>query len=428
MFDLMLDGSEWIKPSAGLPIVQWSLLLALAAAAGHLLQRYWNLPKVLGYTAVGALAGFSGYTAAAWPLSGIAQFLIELGVSIMLFEAGGRLTLRWFRHNPMLLVQSVAEALVTYLAALWLLKSFAVDAALQAPLALLLTVASPCVLMRVVSDLRASGPVTERGITLAALNAFYVLILGGVMARVLGSTEAKVGVGAMLASAALLLFSSALIGGLLALALRRALDWMSPSSENTAVMQLGLIAAGAALASHFGGSAPLAALLAGVLLKALYPRPWTWPRQFGTASAILTILMFVLVAMAAAQAPWHWTQWSTWALIAAAIIVRPLARLAALALARFGSGASTRQTLWVTLTLTPMSAIALLLLSQFAEFAPALGAQLAAVALPLILLLEVLGALAAAYALRRADEVGPAHASPNRQEPDTTPKEEHDGA
>lgn len=426
MFDLLLDGSEWIKPSAGLPIVQWSLLLALAAAAGHLLQRYWNLPKVLGYTAVGALAGFSGYTAASWPLNGIAQFLIELGVSIMLFEAGGRLTLRWFRHNPMLLVQSVAEALITFLAALWLLKWFAVDAALQAPLALLLTVASPCVLMRVVSDLRASGPVTERGILLSALNAFYVLILGGMMARVLGSSETNLG--AMLASAALLLFSSALVGGLLALALRRALAWMSPSSENTAVLQLALIAAGTALASHFGGSAPLAALLAGVLLKALYPRPWTWPRQFGTASAILTILMFVLVAMAAAQAPWHWTQWSTWALIAAAIIVRPLARLAALALAKFGSGASMRQVLWVTLTLTPMSAIALLLLSQFAQFAPALGAQLAAIALPLILLLEVLGALAAAYALQRANEAGPAHASPSRQEPEPTPKEERDGA
>ena len=40
MIDLMLNWSEWIKPSAGLPTVQWALLLALAAAAGHLLQRY----------------------------------------------------------------------------------------------------------------------------------------------------------------------------------------------------------------------------------------------------------------------------------------------------------------------------------------------------------------------------------------------------
>src|SRR6218665_3046155 len=126
MIDLMLHWSEWIKPSAGLPTVQWALLLALASAAGHLLQRYLNLPKVLGYSIVGALAGFSGYTDASWPLDGIAQFMVELGLSIVLFEAGGRLSLRWFRHNPMLLAQSLGEAVLTYLAVWWVLHLFGV--------------------------------------------------------------------------------------------------------------------------------------------------------------------------------------------------------------------------------------------------------------------------------------------------------------
>jgi hypothetical protein len=36
---------------------------------------------------------------------------------------------------------------------------------------------------------------------------------------------------------------------------------MSPTSENTAILLSRLIAAGTALAAHFGGSAPLAALL-----------------------------------------------------------------------------------------------------------------------------------------------------------------------
>jgi NhaP-type Na+/H+ and K+/H+ antiporter len=85
LFDLMFHWSEWIKPSAGLPTVQWALLLAVAAAMGHALQRRWGLPKVLGYSMVGALAGFSGYTTVNWPLDGIAQFLIELGLSIVLF-------------------------------------------------------------------------------------------------------------------------------------------------------------------------------------------------------------------------------------------------------------------------------------------------------------------------------------------------------
>jgi Kef-type K+ transport system membrane component KefB len=401
MIDLMLNWSEWIKPSAGLPTVQWSLLLALAAAAGHLLQRYLGLPKVLGYSAVGALAGFSGYTTASWPLDGIAQFMVELGLSIVLFEVGGRLSLRWLRHNPMLLAQSLGEALATYLATWWVLQLFGVDEALQVPLALLMVATAPTVLMRVASDLRASGPVTDRVITLAALNTFYVLALGGVMARLLGRSEATLA--DAIYPVILLVVASVLVGALLAYALRKALQLMSPTSENTAVLQLSLIAAGTALAAHFGGSAPLAALLAGILLKTLHPRPWSWPRQFGTASAILTILMFVLVSMAAAQAPWNWEAWS---LIAALVLARALAKLAAIALAGFGSGASPRQALWTASALWPMSAVALLLVSQFSEFAPAIGQPVAAIAMPLILFMEVLGALMAMLALQRAGEAG----------------------
>ena len=90
MEEVMAIWAEWLKASAGLPTVQWSLLLALAAAAGHLLQRYSGLPKVVGYSLVGTLAGLAGFSGAAWPLQGVALFLLELGVSVVLFEAGGR--------------------------------------------------------------------------------------------------------------------------------------------------------------------------------------------------------------------------------------------------------------------------------------------------------------------------------------------------
>ena len=61
MIEIMAIWGQWLKPSAGLPTVQWSLLLALAAAAGHLVQRHIGLPKVVGYSAVGAIAGLAGF-------------------------------------------------------------------------------------------------------------------------------------------------------------------------------------------------------------------------------------------------------------------------------------------------------------------------------------------------------------------------------
>jgi Kef-type K+ transport system membrane component KefB len=299
----------------------------------------------------------------------------------------------------MLLVQSLAESAATYAAVYGLLQWFDVEAPLRAPLALLAVATSPAVLMRVANDIRASGPVTDRAITLATLNTLYVLGLGGGMARFLGGPESSL---LEAASPVLLLLSiSVLFGTVLALALRTALRFMSPASENTSVLLLGLVAAGTTWAANFGGSAPLAALLAGILLKTLHPRPWSWPRQFGTAASILSILMFVLISMAAAQADWDIQAWS---LIAAVVLTRALAKVAAIGVSSLGSGASLQQSLWTAGAMWPMGAVALLLLSQFTQFVPALGVKMTAIALPLILYMEMLGALTTTVALQRAGE------------------------
>ena len=60
--------AQWLKPSAGLDTLQWSLLLALAALVGYVFQRHLQMPKVLGYAVVGTLAGLLGFSATSWPL------------------------------------------------------------------------------------------------------------------------------------------------------------------------------------------------------------------------------------------------------------------------------------------------------------------------------------------------------------------------
>ncbi|HSH89950.1 MAG TPA: cation:proton antiporter, partial [Ramlibacter sp.] len=302
MNEIMAIWADWLRPSAGLPTVQWSLLLAVAAAAGHLLQRHTGLPKVVGYSMTGALAGLAGFSGGVWPLQGIALFLLELGVSVVLFEAGGRIALRWFRHNPMVLLQSVLESLLTALFVYYVLRWLEVRASVAEAVALIAMAASPAVLSRVIMDTRAAGPVTERAMVLATLSTFYALTL--VSARAGTMHRPRTDLLATLYPVLVVLGLSIVVGAVLALALRMALRVMSPTSENTSMLLITLIAAGTALAAHFGGSAPLAALLGGLLLKQLHHRPWAWPRQLGTASSLLTMLMFVLVSVVAAKAEW----------------------------------------------------------------------------------------------------------------------------
>lgn len=409
----MID--HWTPPwasgldfSPGLLTFEWTLLLALAALAGHWLQRVTGLPKVVGYAVVGTLAGLV-MEGAQWPLAGVGLFLLELGIAVVLFEAGGRLPLRWFRHNPMVLLQSVAESVLTFVAAFVLLRTLGLDVKVVRALAIIAVAASPAVLMRVAADLRAGGPVTDRATALATLNTLYALTLGTAMLRSIDRGEDS-----LLASIGLsltVLGVSALAGAALVLALLGALRVLRPTSQDTAIVVLTLIATCTAGAATLGASAPLAALLAGLLLRQLHPRPWVWPRQLGTAASMLGILMFVLVSMMAVQARWDiQLLWIALALIA----VRAGAKVASLLLTGWRSGLALRQTLWVGAALVPMSSVALLLTSQFVVASHSVGSQVAAIALPVILITELLGATLLAMALRRAGETAGPHRHPSR--------------
>jgi hypothetical protein len=54
--------------------------------------------------------------------------------------------------------------------------------------------------------------------------------------------------------------------------------------------------------------------------------------------------------------------------------------------------------------MSPMSSLALLLVSQFVTASMSLGPRIASIALPAILLMEVLGAILATFAIYRAGE------------------------
>jgi Kef-type K+ transport system membrane component KefB len=398
MNEFLAFWTEGAAPAAGSATVAWSLLLAVAAVVGYLVRRYTGLPKVAGYSVVGAFAGFFGFTGVMWPLQGNGLFLLELGVAVVLFEAGARISIRWFRHNPMVLVQSFVESAATFAAVYWLMVWFGLEHSLARMLAIVTMVASPAVLTRVVIDSKASGPVTERAMVLSTLNTLYALTLGTAMA---GLDTPRADLMATIYPIVRVFGMSIMVAALATLAMRSALRVMSPTSENTSMLLLALIAAGAASAAALGGSAALAALLTGMLLKQLHPRPWIWPRQLGTAGAMLTMLMFVLVSTVAAQAPW---QHAAVIVALALVVVRTAAKILGLTLASFGSGLKPKQALWVGCAMSPMSSVALLLTSLFASAVPDMALALTSIALPSILLMEVLGGFVATVALTRAGE------------------------
>jgi len=125
--------------------------------------------------------------------------------------------------------------------------------------------------------------------------------------------------------------------------------------------------------------------------------------------------MFVLVSCTAAQAGWSA---GVAAAAAALVAVRLAAKLASLLLTGVASGMALKKSLWVGLAMVPMSSVALLLTSQFVAASHSVGAQVAAIALPVILATELLGAaLVTAIFYLTGEAVRPARAPAATEEP-----------
>ena len=121
---------------------------------------------------------------------------------------------------------------------------------------------------------------------------------------------------------------------------------------------------------------------------------------------------YTLLRGGGSAAPWNP---AVAGLVGALVLVRIGAKLAGVELANWGSGTNWRQAFWTGCAMAPMSAVALLLVTQFLASSPTLGPRIASIALPAILLMEVLGAVIATLALYRAGESSaPAHVEPSR--------------
>jgi Kef-type K+ transport system membrane component KefB len=91
-------------------------------------------------------------------------------------------------------------------------------------------------------------------------------------------------------------------------------------------------------------------------------------------------------------------------LVAALVLARGAAKIVGVAAANWGSGTSWRQAFWTGCAMSPMSSVALLLVQQYMTASLTLGPRIAGIALPAILLMEVVGAIITTFAIYRVGE------------------------
>lgn len=406
----------WASLADSPALLNWAMLVASAALVGHAVHRYTGLPRLLGYTIVGLVAGWIGFGDLPWPMQGLGMLLLQMALAATLLMAGTQLPLRWLLRQPGVLLQSLLESLLGFAAVAGLLWWIGQPMPIALGMGVVAMAASPSVVLRVTLDLSAKGPITDRSLTLATLSVFYALLMGGLLAAVghLAPAEAHWLAAIMQLGGDLLL---TLLWTAVATALLwPVLRWRPSNSDNTALYMLAVLAAMATIAQRWGGSAALALLLAGVLLRNLSPRPLVWPPAFVAANSMLNLLMFVLIASMAARVGVT-PHLLVWALAAA--LVRGAAKWLGVVLGGWTSGLHWRRQWAVGCAQLPLSGVALLLASTLvAQWAATPGtdgsyaATFAALALPMVVASELVGALLMSLAWWQSGEahrgIGPA--------------------
>jgi Kef-type K+ transport system membrane component KefB len=378
--------------------IAWPLVLLLAWFVAERVHETWHLPRVTSYVAVGLVCSLVNLPGLTLAVPGL-DFLANVALSLVLFELGYRINLRWFRHNPWVLVLGVVESLVTFGAIYWVSGWFALETDMRLIIAALSVSASPAGVLRVANELRSAGQVTERVLHLCAINCMVsVLLLKMVVGYWYLNTSGDLVLAAF--GSIHVVGTSVAVGALLGVAVPWLLSRVGTHERGvTIVFALSVLLLTTA-AYGLKLSPLLAALTFGIVARERRVHLTNAQRDFGTAGDLLSIFLFVYIASLL-----NWADVGTGMLLGLLLIaVRTASKVGCnLAAARL-SGITERKGLLTGLALTPMSAFAILLLEQsrLYGFAPAI--QVLSIMAGMMLLQELLGPLVTQRALLAAHE------------------------
>lgn len=337
----------------------WPLAIALAWLAGEFGHRWLSLPRISSYGIAGFFMAVSqgGFLEA--PSGSAIPLLADFAFSLMLFELGFRINLRWLRADPWLGVTSVVESAATFAAVFVLARFMEVPMMPALLLAALAMSTSPAAVVRVVNELKSSGQVTERLLHLSAFNCVLAVV---VFKMVLGYWILS-SAGSLFHAAwnsLMVVAVSAGIGVLFGVAVPALLRGSGAVGRNATVAFAIAVLLLTALTLGFSFSPLLAALVFGLVARHRRVIFSQAQNNFGALGDLLTVLLFVFVAASV-----EWKQVVDGAGLALAVLGMRLAvkMLSTMLFARL-SGITWRKGALTGLAMTPMSVFVILLLEH----------------------------------------------------------------
>ena len=382
-----------------------TLVFAVATLVGEILFRLLRIPRIVGYALIGLGAGALNLSLEGFqPLESL-RIVIDIALAVLLFELGCRVSFKWLRANPWLLLSSLLEAGLTAGAVYFMLTYFGCGKGAALAVACAATCTSPAVSLWVMNESGARGQITDRLLMLTALNTIYALLATKIVIAYL-LQEFRGDVLAAILHPVYLISGSFLLAVILAAGVRFLNRRFDLRQEQSALLLFAFLLVVISLVTLAELSSLLVALLAGMALRHQTDRPLLWPRHFGTAGGVLVVMLFVLMGMTLRVDTLLAGDLMQAGLLGLALIgVRLVAKIMGVLALSEPSGISPKQAVALGLALAPMSGVALAITLEFRDALPELDTNASAIVFSAIAVLIVFGPLLTRQALRWVGEI-----------------------
>lgn len=388
-------------PDFPLPMSTLALfgVLVLAGLAGGALARKISLPTITGYTLVGLALGRSGLDLFTTELLVQARVFADISLGLILFDLGRRLDFKWLRNDRFLFAAGASESLLSFVFIFVTLDYFGIPKLFAAATAAIGISTSPAVVMLLAQEQRAEGQVTERALTLVAVNSVVAFITVTMLLSAL-HYEYQASPLTMVLHPLYLLAGSMLLGALAWHAALRLGRRLGKQSERQFIMLVAMVVLTVGVASALKLSVLLALLVFGVLVKNRDPQHDFIPAEVGGPGHLFFIVLFVVTGMQ---------------LNAKYLLIGGILGLAYVAVRGAGkilgvmpwamlSGLNRKSALLLGLALMPMAEFEFVMVQYLRSVYPDFHPEALAIVISAVLILELIGPLIVLYALRQSGE------------------------
>lgn len=388
---------QWPPTANG--FVLFGLLILAGLVGGRLAQRTGVLPRISGFIFMGLVLGPGVTGVISESMLEGAQVFVDVALGLILFQMGRLLDIELVWRERTLALASALEAGLSF-AAVFLVLLYIGFPAVHAGLAAAIGVSSsPAVVLLVVKELGAKGPITDRTLVLVALNN-VVSFLAFLALLPFVHRAHNADWGHTLLGPLFVLAVSVAIAALLGWALIR-LGRSLPRDERTQfALLIGTIVGAVGLAKMMGGSPLLTLLALGIFVHNMDLDDVLLPVDFGMGAEIFFVILFVV-----AGAKLHLEDVLIAGVPALAFVLARLGGKCAGLLALRGAGFTARDAGLIGLNLMPMAGMAIGLTQMLTDAFPVFVGTFSAIVFAAIAILETIGPIATEFALKRSGEV-----------------------